>query len=112
MNKHITAAALIIMLSGVLKAWASQTPITRVIIGGYVLLLILAILDLFGGPLSRLASAIAMLAVVYVLLNQFPWSTVLAALQGGGGAAGSSSQGGSPTLRSGPGGPGSGGTFA
>lgn len=83
MNNHIIAAGLIIVGSGVVQAWTSKKPITPVIIGGYVFMLILSILDMFGGQISTIASALAMLAVVYVLLNVFPWSQISSLLKGG-----------------------------
>jgi hypothetical protein len=78
-NKHIVAAALIIGATGVIKAYSSNPPkaITPVIIGTYVLLLLLALMDLFGGPLAALSSALAMLAVLYILLTEFPWDIIL-----------------------------------
>lgn len=69
-NKHIIAAALIITGTGLYNAIAKHnTSVTRVIIGGYVFLLITSILDYFGGPLDTIASAMAMLAVLYVVLR-------------------------------------------
>ncbi len=82
MNKQIVAAVVIIGASGIVSAWTKKQPITRVILGSYVLLLILAILDLFGGQVSRLAGALAMIAALYVIINQFPWSTLLNIVQG------------------------------
>jgi hypothetical protein len=82
MNKQIIASVVIIAAAGVTSAWAKKGPITRVILGAYVLLLILSVLDLFGGPVSRLASALALIAALYVVINQFPWSTVIGLVQG------------------------------
>lgn len=83
MNRKIVASALIIGVSGVVRAWTTNGPITRVVVGTYVLVLMLSIADMFGGALSHFSSAIAMIAVVYVLLNEFPWQTILSAIQGG-----------------------------
>lgn len=82
MNKQIIAAVLVIGFAGVVNAWTKKQPITRVILGAYVLLLILSLMDLFGGPMRRFGGALAMLAVVYVLINQFPWSSILGLLNG------------------------------
>lgn len=77
MNKKIIVAAVVITGSGVVNAWQAQKPITPVILGGYIFILILAVLDMFGGPVSDLASALAMLAATYVLLTEFPWSKII-----------------------------------
>lgn len=65
-----------------MNAWTNQKPITPVIIGSYIFILIMSIMDMFGGGLSDLASALSMLAVTYVLLTEFPWSTILKFVQG------------------------------
>lgn len=71
-NKHIVAAALIIGLTGIVNAATMHnSSMTRVIIGAYVFLLILSVLDYFGGPLDTIASALAMLAVLYVILHDW-----------------------------------------
>lgn len=74
-NKHIIAATLIIGVSGIIKAWQSKKPITPVILGSYVFMLVLSIIDMFGGKASQLAGALAMLAVVAVILNT--WAPLL-----------------------------------
>ena len=76
MNKKIVAAAVLIGGTGVVKAITAGQALTPIILGSYVFLLMLAILDMFGGQASTLAGALAMLAVVYVLLTQFPWQAV------------------------------------
>lgn len=50
--------------------------------GGYVFLLVLSLIDVFGGPVAKIASALSMVAMLYVLLNVFPWQVVLKTLQG------------------------------
>lgn len=79
MNKKIIVATLVIAGSGVVNAWIKKQPITKVILGSYIFVLVLSVIDMFGGPLSQLATALAMLAVTYVLVSEFPWSTVLKA---------------------------------
>lgn len=81
MNKKIIAAAALIGFSGVVKAASSKAPLTPVITGAYIFLLMLAILDMFGGQASTLASALAMLAALYVLLTEFPWQSVVSAVK-------------------------------
>lgn len=82
MNQKIVAAVVIITGSGVMNAWMNKKPITRVVIGSYILLLVLSVMDMFGGGLSQLASGIAILAATYVLLTEFPWNQVIAIAQG------------------------------
>lgn len=82
MNKKIIIAVLVVAASGVTRSWQKQQPITPVIIGAYVLLLVLSILDMFGGPISDLANALAMLAATYVLLTEFPWQSLISLVQG------------------------------
>jgi hypothetical protein len=76
MNKQIIGAVIIIGGTGVVTSWTAKKPITPVILGSYVLLLVLSIMDLFGGPIRKLAGAIAMVAVLFVLLNEFPWDQI------------------------------------
>lgn len=84
MNKQIVAATLLIGATGIVKSYTSNPPkpITPVIIGSYVFLLLLALLDMFGGSLSQLASALAMLVTISVVLTQFPWGTIIGLVQG------------------------------
>lgn len=81
MNKQIVAAAVLIGATGVIGAASGGRPLTPVIIGTYVFLLALAILDMFGGQFSPFASALAMLAALYVLITEFPWNTLLSAVK-------------------------------
>jgi len=81
MNKHIIASVMIVGGSGVINAWTNKKPITPVILGSYVFLLTLSIADMFGGQVSQLAGAMALLAAVTVLLTEFPWGTVLKAVK-------------------------------
>lgn len=82
MNRKIVVSVVIITAAGIANAWTNSKPITGVVIGSYILLLVLSILDMFGGPLSTLSGAIAMVAVVYVLLHEFPWQTLINLAQG------------------------------
>lgn len=82
MNKQVIGAVVVIGAAGVVTAWTKKQPITRTILGAYVLLLLLSLLDLFGGSVSRLASAIALIAALYVILNELPWSTLIGLVQG------------------------------
>lgn len=82
MNKAVVASTAILMGSGIVNSWVNKKPITRVVVGGYVFMLMLSVGDMFGGQLSQLMSALALLATTYVLLVEFPWSTVIATVQG------------------------------
>lgn len=90
MNRKIIIAVVVIGGSGVVNSIMRKHALTPVIIGSYVLLLVLAIMDMFGPPLSTIAGALAMLAVVYTLIgvdpdtkkSLFPWDTIIALLQG------------------------------
>jgi hypothetical protein len=74
-NKKIVITGFIIIGGGVLNVWigakSNQASVTGVIVGGYVLILILSLLDAFGGQLSTLAGALALLAAVYVVVNTY-----------------------------------------
>jgi len=82
MNKQIVVAAFVITGAGVVNAIMAKKPLSKIIMGGYVFLLVLSLFDLFGGPISQLASALSMVALVYVILNVFPWVTVIKQVQG------------------------------
>ena len=82
MNKKIIVAVVVIGGSGVVNSIVNHKPLTPVLLGSYILLLVLAIADMFGGAFSDIAGAIAMLAMVYVLLTEFPWKTILQTVQG------------------------------
>lgn len=80
MNKKIVIAAFVITGSGVIRAASKHEAITPVIMGAYIFILMLSIMDIFGGPVSDLAGALALVAVVGILLNQFPWSLLISIL--------------------------------
>jgi hypothetical protein len=82
MNSKIIVAAVVVGGSGFLNHLLNNQPVTRVIIGTYIFLLVLAIMDTFGGPFVQLSSALAMLAMVYVLLTEFPWQALINVVQG------------------------------
>lgn len=79
-NSHIIFAGVVIGGAGLVNGWVNGTPVTPVIIGSYVFLLMLALLDSIGGPVSDLAGALAMIAVLVVLLDEFPWQAILGAI--------------------------------
>lgn len=64
------------------NAALNKQPFTPIIIGSYIFVFVLAILDMFGPPLSNISGGLAMVAVVYVLINEFPWEALISILQG------------------------------
>lgn len=80
MNKTIVAGVLLITATGIIKVWTTGGSFSHVLIGGYVLLLVLAVLDFFGGPFASLANTLVMLAVVTIVLYEFPWKPLLHAI--------------------------------
>lgn len=80
MNRTILFAALFIGLVGASQAVLNHGKLSRVLIGTYVLLLLLALVDAMGGAARQLASAIAILAALYAGLTQAPWQQLMAAV--------------------------------
>lgn len=71
-NRHILIGVIVITVAGSLAAIRAHRPVTRVVVGGIVLLIVLSVLDAFGGPLSGVAGGLAMLAMTVVLLMELP----------------------------------------
>lgn len=82
MNRTILFAALFVGLVGGVQAFVNHGKLARVLIGTYVLLLLLALLDAVGGGASQLASALALLAALYAGLTQAPWQQLLKTVHG------------------------------
>lgn len=82
MNRKIVVAVVIIAGSGVVNALLKKKPLTPVIIGAYVFLFVLSILDIYGGPASQIAGALAMLAATYVIITEVPWDQIIKLVQG------------------------------
>lgn len=83
MNVPIIVSVSVIGASGVLNALLHQQPLTHVLMGTFIFYAVLSLADLFGGYMSQFASAIALLAMVYILLTTFPWSAVVSLAQNG-----------------------------
>lgn len=81
-NRHIIFAGAVIGTAGIINGWSHNRANTPVVVGTFVFVLMLALIDAVGGPVSRLASALAMIAVLVVLLDEFPWTTILATISG------------------------------
>lgn len=75
-------AVVVVTASGVVNAILNKKALTPVIIGSYVFLFVLSVMDMYGGPMSSLAGALAMLAVTFVLLTEVPWQTIIGLVQG------------------------------
>ena len=69
-NRPVMIAVIGIGGIAFVNAVIAKKPVTRIVLAVYLLLLLLGILDAFGGLFSTLASAIAMLAFVTMLLTQ------------------------------------------
>jgi len=82
MNRKIIVATFVIAGAGIMNAWMNNKPVTPVILGSYIFILMLSIADMFGGALSTLSGGIAMVAVTYVLLTEVPWSQFIKIVQG------------------------------
>lgn len=82
MNRKIVIAVIIIGGSGFINAIMAKKPVTPVIIGAYIFLFVLSILDMYGGPVSDLAGALAMLAATYVIITELPWDQIIKLVQG------------------------------
>lgn len=81
-NQKIVVAVIIIGGSGIVHAIVNKTVITPVILGSYIFLLVCSVIDIFGGPASQFAGALALLAATYILLTEFPWSQIIGLVQG------------------------------
>lgn len=70
-NKKIVVSGMVIMAAGIWKAWTSKPPkpISRIILGGYVLMILLAIVDTFGGQAANITGNIALVAMATMLLG-------------------------------------------
>lgn len=70
MNRAILAGVVLIGVTGSITALIRKQPVTPILVGSYVLLVILALLDLFGGPISKIAGGIALVAGLAVFLTE------------------------------------------
>lgn len=71
-DRLILISAGVILTLGFTKAAIKQQPLTPVIEGGIVVVLLLSLLDSFGDEWSSFASAMAVLAAVSVVYADFP----------------------------------------
>jgi hypothetical protein len=103
-NRQVLIAVFGIAGIAIFKSVTSKgAPVSRILLGAYVLLLLLGLLDVFGGVFSTIAGGIAMLALVTMLLTEVNWGAI-ATLAGGGGKGTGTSTG---TQQAGSGQPGS-----
>jgi hypothetical protein len=83
-NRSIVISAAGITSIGVATAFLGGKPITRIVLGGYLLALALSVFDLFGGGMAQVAGAVAWLALVGVVLSNLTiWQTIFALFSGG-----------------------------
>lgn len=68
LNRKIVISTMVLMFVGAVQAISKKSGISRVLLGGYMLMLVLSLLDLFGPPLSTIAGGIAMLAVIAAII--------------------------------------------
>jgi hypothetical protein len=67
-NRIVLASVAGVAGIGILNAVQAHQGISRIVAGAYIALLLLSLLDLFGGAWSQIASGLAILAFVSVLL--------------------------------------------
>lgn len=79
-NGHVITAVVVIAGAGIINAWSNKRPAYRLIVGSMIFLIVLSLLDTFGGPASSIASGLAMLAMVYSILNIVPFDQIMGAL--------------------------------
>ncbi len=84
MNTKVVVSVFVVASSGVFKAMINHAPVTPIILGSYIFLLVLAVMDVFGGQMSTLAGALALIAATFVLLTEFPWTQLVGIVQGKG----------------------------
>lgn len=75
-SRLILASVAGIAAVSIFNAVQKKQGITRIVAGAYILLLLLSLLDLFGGAWAQIAGGIAMLALVTVVLTQIPWASL------------------------------------
>lgn len=81
-NRQIIFSGFIIVGTGIIRATQGKSDYTTVLVGGYVFILVLSIMDAFGGNLSRFSGALALLAAAYVVIDKFPWDVVINLIKG------------------------------
>lgn len=81
-NRKIIFSGFIIIGTGLIRATQGNGKYTHVLIGGYIYLLTLSILDGFGGDFSRISGGLALLGATYVIIDWFPWDVLLNMIKG------------------------------
>jgi len=81
-NRKIIFAGFLLICGGIVRSVNAKKKLTPVLVGGYIFVLLLSILDAFGGYFSEISGALALLACVVVILSPdiFPWNTIFDAL--------------------------------
>lgn len=103
LNKHIIIATLGLVAIGAVKhALNPSVKLTPIVIGGYVVMLVLSVIDLFGPQASKMASAFAMITLLSGALTELDASTINTLAKAGTAAATQQTKGPGPTGPAGP----------
>lgn len=78
MNKAIIASVLFVGATGLIQRAEAGKTLTPVLMGAYIMLLLLSIGDMFGGQLSKLMSALAIVTALGVFFSD--WLPILTQL--------------------------------
>lgn len=81
-NRKIVMSGFLIVGTGIINAAQGKSDYTTVLVGGYVFMLVMSVMDMFGGNLSRLAGILAILAALWVVINEFPWDVIINLIKG------------------------------
>lgn len=78
-NRQIVISGLVLMAAGAYRVFLmtpktdrANVTLTRVLVGGYVLVILASVLDLVGGPAPAIAGGIMSLAVLTALYAVLP----------------------------------------
>lgn len=80
MNKTVVGGVVFIGAAAVTSRILQHKQITPVIVGSFVLMLMLSILEFFGGAGNTLASALVSVAVLVTIVDVLPWQAILQAI--------------------------------
>lgn len=71
LNGHILLAVVVIGGAGIINAYTAvpPRPIERVLLGSGIFLIVLSLLDMFGGRAGEIAGGLAFLAMVVAILS-------------------------------------------
>ena len=82
-NRSVVISAAGITAIGVSNAYLNKKPITKIVLGGYLLALALSVFDLLGEGAAQVASAVAWLALAGVVLTNLDlWQAIFDSVSG------------------------------